>query len=516
MEARSIALLSSCIPANLIDRKSVIDSTWLANKAMSDSSVKIRTTDADFCGTEVLTMLKRTIASILIVLAVIAGLLAVACGPDPDPQPATPASTQADSTAVAVQPATMVDASTPEATAKTESAETSTPSPDPQPVARAQSVPDPAPTTAPTQAEAAPSPTAEPKPQAVPEPTATEPPKPGESQMAVEGSAGTKLPGAAKVSLVPAVSLPTTEVVQLLTPSVVNITTELASTGLFNTPFPPNGSATGVILSPEGHVLTNNHVVETGQSITVTLNDGSNHEAEVVGQDPVTDLAVIKIGDVEGLEPARLGDSSTLMVGEDVIAIGHAMGLPGAPTVSKGVVSALERSIDTTHNTTIVDLIQTDASINPGNSGGPLVNSRAEVIGINTIVVSVGQGIGFAININDAKEVARQIIDQGFVRRGYLGVLPAAITPQVAAYLGIDSDVEGIFLRQVLPGSVSDDAGLKPGDIILSMDDQTLRNTGELSKFLISHQPGDTMNITLLRDGDELIASITLGERSGE
>ena len=468
-------------------------------------------------------MLKRTIAPILIVLAVTAGLLAVACGSDPDPQPATPASTQTDSTAATAQPATMVAANTPAAPPTIESGETPTATIAADVVARAQSIPEPAPTTAPTQAESAPtqaesapSATAEPQLQAVPEPTATEPPKPSESQMAVEGSAGTKLPGAAKVSLTPTVSLPTTEVVQLLTPSVVNITTELATAGLFNTPFPPNGSATGVILTPEGHVLTNYHVVETGQSITVTLNDGSNHEAEVVGQDPVTDLAVIKIGDVEGLEPARLGDSSTLMVGEDVIAIGHAMGLPGAPTVSKGVVSALERSIDTTHNTTIVDLIQTDASINPGNSGGPLVNSRAEVIGINTIVVSVGQGIGFAININDAKEVARQIIDQGFVRRGYLGVLPASITPQVAAYLGIDSDVEGIFLRQVLPGSVADDAGLKPGDIILSMDDQTLRNTGELSKFLISHQPGDTMNVTLLRDGDELIASITLGERSGE
>ena len=460
-------------------------------------------------------MLKRTIAPILIVLAVTAGLLAVGCGSDPDPQPATPASTQTDSTAATAQPATMVAANTPAAPPTIESGETPTATIDAYVVARAQSVPDPAPTTAPTQAEPAPSATAEPQLQAVPEPTATEPPKPSESQMAVEGSAGTRLPGAASVSLAPAVSMPTTEVVKLLTPSVVNITTELASASLLNTPFPPNGTATGVILSREGHVLTNNHVVETGQSITVTLNDGSNHEAEVVGQDPVTDLAVIKIVDVEGLEPARLGDSSTLMVGEDVIAIGHAMGLPGAPTVSKGVVSALERSIDTTHNTTIVDLIQTDASINPGNSGGPLVNSRAEVIGINTIVVSVGQGIGFAININDAKEVARQIIDQGFVRRGYLGVLPAAITPQVAAYLGIDSDVEGIFLRQVLPGSVADDAGLKPGDIILSMDDQTLRNTGELSKFLISHQPGDTMNVTLLRDGDELIASITLGERSG-
>ena len=310
--------------------------------------------------------------------------------------------------------------------------------------------------------------------------------------------------------------MPTTEVVKLLTPSVVNISTELATASLFNTPYPPSGVATGIILTPEGHVLTNYHVVEIGQDITVTLNDGSNHEAEVIGQDPVTDLAVIKIVDVEGLEPARLGDSSTLLVGEDVIAIGHAMGIPGAPTVSKGVVSALERSVDTTHNTTIIDLIQTDASINPGNSGGPLVNSRAEVIGINTVVVSVGQGIGFAINVNDAKEVARQIIDQGFVRRGYLGVLPAAVTPQVAAYIGIDPEVEGILLRQVLPGSAADDAGLVAGDIILSMDDQPLRNTGELSKFLISHQPGDIVNVTLLREGEELIASITLGERTTE
>ena len=461
-------------------------------------------------------MLKRTIAPILIALTVVACLLAVGCGSDSGSHPGAPPSTEVDSSPATAQPATMVAANTPVASPTTEPGETPTATIEADVVARAQSVPEPSPTIPPTPTEPAPTATAEPPSAPAPEPTATEPPKPAESPVAVEGSAGAKLAGAASVSLAPAVSMPTTEVVKLLTPSVVNITTELATAGLFNTPFPPNGSATGVILTPEGHVLTNNHVVETGQSITVTLNDGSNHEAEVVGQDPVTDLAVIKIVDVEGLEPARLGDSSTLMVGEDVIAIGHAMGLPGAPTVSKGVVSALERSIDTTHNTTIVDLIQTDASINPGNSGGPLVNSRAEVIGINTIVVSVGQGIGFAININDAKEIARQIIDQGFVRRGYLGVLPAAITPQVAAYLGIDSDIEGIFLRQVLPGSVSDDAGLKPGDIILSMDDQPLRNTGELSKFLISHQPGDTMNVTLLRDGDELIASITLGERSGE
>ncbi len=457
-------------------------------------------------------MLKRSIVPVMLGLAIVGGLIAVGCGSEP----ASPAPAEVESAAATVQPATVVTASTPEATATAESAKTSTSDPDPQPVAVAQSTPSPSPTIPPTPTEAVPTATAEPPSTPAPEPTATEASKAPEPPMVVEGNTGTGFSGAARVTLSTAVSMPTTEVVKVLTPSVVNISTELATAGLFNSPFSPSGIATGVILSPEGHVLTNYHVVETGQDITVTLSDGSNHEAEVVGQDPVTDLAVIKIVDVEGLEPARLGDSSTLEVGEDVIAIGHAMGLRGAPTVSKGVVSALERAVDTTHNTTIVDLIQTDASINPGNSGGPLVNTRAEVIGINTVVVSVGQGIGFAININDAKEVARQIIDQGFVRRGYLGVLPLALNPLVAAQLGLDPEVEGILLRHVVPDSPADDAGLKDGDIIVSMGDQPLRNTGELGKFLISHQPGDSVNVTVLRDGSELLASITLGERPTE
>ena len=457
-------------------------------------------------------MLKRPIAPVLIALALVVGLLAISCGPSPAP----PAPVEVEPPAATAQPVTVDTVSTPEVPETVESARASAPALTSEPVVIAQSTPDPSPTVPPTPTEPVPTATVEPPSTPAPEPTATEPPKTPEPPMAVEGSSGTGLSGAASVSLSTTVSMPTTEVVKVLTPSVVNITTELATAGLFNNPFSPSGVATGVILTPEGHVLTNYHVVELGQDITVTLSDGSNHETEVVGQDPVTDLAVIKIVDVEGLEPARLGDSSILEVGEDVIAIGHAMGLRGAPTVSKGVVSALERAVDTTHNTTIVDLIQTDASINPGNSGGPLVNSRAEVIGINTVVVSVGQGIGFAININDAKEIARQIIDQGFVRRSYLGVMPLAVNPLVAAQLGIDPEIEGILLRQVLPGSAADDAGLMDGDIILSMGDQPLRNTGELSKFLISHQPGDVVNVTLLRDGEELIASITLAERPGE
>ena len=328
-----------------------------------------------------------------------------------------------------------------------------------------------------------------------------------------EDNSGSDSVGAAGLVLAPADNLPTTEVVKMLTSSVVNISTEIAIARSFNTPLLPTGVGTGVVLNEDGHILTNNHVLESARSITVTLSSGATVPAEIVGRDPITDLAVVKIEPTDGIEPAQLGDSAELLVGEDVIAIGHAMGFSGAPTVSKGVVSALERSIDAERNTTIVDLIQTDASINPGNSGGPLVNDRAEVIGINTAIISGGQGIGFAININDAKEVARQLIDQGFVRRGYLGILPSTVTPQLAAQLGIDADTEGILIHRVVTGTAADDAGLLAGDIILSMDGRLLPNTGELSKSLISHRPGDTVTVIVLRGTEEVTANVTLAER---
>ncbi len=329
---------------------------------------------------------------------------------------------------------------------------------------------------------------------------------------AVEGSGAAAAPGAASASLSPVVTLPTTEVVKILAPSVVHIATELVGAGAFNVPVTPSGGGTGIVLSEDGHVLTNSHVVEGAQTITVTLHDGSSLDASVVGRDPTTDLAVIRI-EADGLEPALLGQSSELQVGEDVIAIGHVMGLSGAPSVSKGVVSALERSIDTARSSTIVDLIQTDASINPGNSGGPLVNSAAEVIGINTAIVRGGQGIGFAVNIDDAKIVAKQLIDNGFVRRGYLGVLPSSLTPILSSRLGIDTDSKGVLLHRVIPGTPAERAGLEQWDIILAMDGQRFQNNGEMSKFLISRQPGDTVEVDVLRDGEEIRLELVLGTR---
>ena len=219
----------------------------------------------------------------------------------------------------------------------------------------------------------------------------------------------------------PQEALSTVEVVKILKPSVVQIVTEISAMGAVNQPAPSRGVGTGIIMDEEGHILTNNHVIRGAQSIMVTLNNGDSFPAELIGGDANTDTAVIKI-DAGGLQPAILGRSADLEVGAEVIAIGHALGLPGGPTVSKGVVSALGRSIDVDPRITMVDLIQTDASINPGNSGGPLANARAEVIGINTAVIPGSQGIGFAINIDDAQFIAEQLLARGYVDRGFLGI----------------------------------------------------------------------------------------------
>ena len=213
-----------------------------------------------------------------------------------------------------------------------------------------------------------------------------------------------------------------------------------------------------------------------------------------------------------GLQPAVLGLSSGLQVGQEVIAIGHALGLPGGPTVSKGVVSALDRSIQIDAQTTMVDLIQTDAAINPGNSGGPLLTARAEVIGINTAAIRGSQGISFAINIDDAKIVVAQLMERGYIDRGFLGISPA----NLPAALGNQLDVpvsEGLLVVQVVPDSPAAKAGLREEDVIVQMDDAPIRNTGELSKFLIAHPPGDTVTVVYFRGSEKRSAQVTLAER---
>ena len=311
-------------------------------------------------------------------------------------------------------------------------------------------------------------------------------------------------------------TLATVEVVKLLRPSVVHIATETLTMETFMQPAGVlRGVGTGIVLTTDGYILTNNHVVAGAERIIVTLDSGESFLAELVGGDPTTDTAIIRI-DAEGLQPATLGESSKSQVGEDVIAIGHALGLPGGPTVSKGVVSALGRSIVTGAQTTMVDMIQTDASINPGNSGGPLVNDRAEVVGINTATIEEGQGIGFAINIDDAKVAATQLIEQGFVRRGYLGITPVNLTAAVVSQFDLqvpEQVVQGILVLGVALGFPADDAGLQAGDIIVQLGDEPIANTGEMSKFLLNHPPGETVKIVYYKGDVETTGEITLGER---
>jgi serine protease Do len=287
--------------------------------------------------------------------------------------------------------------------------------------------------------------------------------------------------------------------------------------GTLNQPV-QDGVGTGVVLDADGHILTNFHVVEGAQRIIVTLDSKLSFEAELIGGDPRTDTAVIRI-DAEGLVPAMLGVSAELEVGEDVIAIGHALGLRGGPTVSKGVVSALGRSIATGPQTTIVDLIQTDASINPGNSGGPLVNDRAEVVGINTAIIKESQGIGFAINIDDAKVVAEQLVAKGFVERGFIGITPFDLTPALISQtnLGLPIDiVEGVIVLDVGPSFPAEQAGIQIGDVIVEMAGQPVVNTGHLSIFLMSHLPGEDVEIGFYRGKDKMTLTITLTERPAE
>jgi len=315
--------------------------------------------------------------------------------------------------------------------------------------------------------------------------------------------------------------LTTVEVVRALTPSVVQIITSQFTMGMENE-LVPTGLGTGIILDREGHILTNNHVVQGAQAINVILDTGETFPATLIGGDLNTDTAVVRI-DADGLKPARLGDSTMVEIGEDVIAIGHALGLAGGPTVSKGVVSALGRSLETDARTqtTIVDLIQTDASINPGNSGGPLVNDRGEVIGINTAIIqqsqgqgTVTQGIGFAIRINNAMEVALQLIAKGFVTRGYLGVSPINVNPARASQFDLPVD-RGVLLYRMGSNSAAHRAGLRDGDLLIQLDDRPISNTGDLSKFLLEHPPGDTVDATIYPAGSDktVVRRVTLGER---
>ncbi len=261
----------------------------------------------------------------------------------------------------------------------------------------------------------------------------------------------------------------------------------------------------GFIINKVGYIMTNNHVVENAKEIIVTLHNGRDHPANVVGLDKKTDLALIKI-EAEELPVAPLGDSDKLGVGEWVLAIGNPFGL--AETVTAGIVSAKGRVIGAGPYD---DFIQTDASINPGNSGGPLFNFWGEVVGINTAIIAGGPGIGFAIPINMAKELLPQLKEKGRVTRGWLGVGIQAVTPQLAESFGLE-ERKGALVSQVFKGGPAERAGIKQGDIILEFDDTQIANFRDLPRIVASTPVGETVTIMVFRNGKTIPLRATVAE----
>ncbi len=317
-----------------------------------------------------------------------------------------------------------------------------------------------------------------------------------------------------------------TWIYETVNPSVVNIQTD-------------EGSGSGFVWDTQGHIVTNFHVVHGAKTIKVTFWNDQEATAELVGEDPDSDLAVIRV-DPEGLDlrPVRLGDSTQVRVGERAIAIGNPFGLAG--TMTAGIISALGRSIAAPSNYLIPEAIQTDAPVNPGNSGGPLLNSRGEVIGIVSQIrspVRANAGIGFAVPVHIAKRVVPVLIEKGKYEHPFIGISGTTLSPELNRILGLPLDLRGAYVNQALPGHPAAKAGIRGGteptdyvlgldengrpiylrrggDVIIAIDDQPVRKFDDLLVYLFRYaSPGDTVVLTVWRDGEELRIPVTLGVR---
>ena len=310
--------------------------------------------------------------------------------------------------------------------------------------------------------------------------------------------------------------LSTTEIAQKVGPAIVGITTQVVGQlSIFGTQTVSQAEGSGIIISSDGYIVTNNHVIEGGSQITVLLNTGTEYQATVIGTDSQTDLAVIKIEPTETLTVAELGDSNEVQVGERAIAIGNPMGLEFFGSVTQGIVSAVNRTITVDDNgTRTMNVIQTDAAINEGNSGGALINSRGQVIGINSVkLASSGvEGMGFAIPISDAKTVISDLLEYGYVKgRPVLGITARDVNDYMAqAYHW----PKGVQVMGVTPGSGAEAAGLEQGDIITKADGQVVENNDQLDEIKKQHSPGDTLQCEVYKYSTGLTqtVNITLSE----
>ncbi|MEG8947448.1 Do family serine endopeptidase [Rosettibacter firmus] len=317
------------------------------------------------------------------------------------------------------------------------------------------------------------------------------------------------------------------QVAEKVTPSIVQITVvttvknKLPEEFHFFFPFKDDipreqqGGGSGIIISEDGYILTNNHVVEDAKQVTVTLHDKRQYDAEIVGTDPLTDLAVIKI-DANNLPVAYLGDSDKIKVGQWVMAIGNPLSL--ASTVTAGIISAKSRNINIIRDQYGVEnFIQTDAAINPGNSGGALVDLTGAVIGINTAIATNGMtqsyiGYGFAIPINLAKSVAKDLIENGKVSRGYIGVSISEVDAQTAKAIGL-KEPKGVLVQDIVKGGAAEKADIREGDVILKIDDKEVNQPNELQSYVATKRAGTEVKLTIFRNGKEIEKYVTLKAR---
>lgn len=303
-----------------------------------------------------------------------------------------------------------------------------------------------------------------------------------------------------------------TDAVEKLSASVVNITSRRLAAHPLGT-FPIDGAGTGVSLAPEGLLMTNHHVLDGASSATIIAKDGTRIGGKVLGSDPATDLAVIRVAE-RSLPAAPVGDSSALKVGQLALAIGHSLGLPGGPTVSTGVVSALSRPLPGT-DFIFEGLIQTDAAINPGNSGGPLADIRGTVIGINATMMPGAQGVGFAIPANTVRWVMGQILEHGRVVRPWLGISCVTLTPEIARRAGV-SEERGVLIIDTAPWGPADAAGLAPGDVLQEMAGQPVRQTRDMLTISANAGTGTEIEVTMARRGRSRTVTLRLEEAPPE
>lgn len=312
------------------------------------------------------------------------------------------------------------------------------------------------------------------------------------------------------------------EVAHKVAPGVVSIVTEVRTTGSFGQTSTSTAAGTGMIVTKDGYVLTNKHVIDGANSIQIVLSDGTKYsDISLVGTDPLNDVAFLKIKDVSGLPTVELGDSKTLQAGQQVIAIGNALG-QFQNTITQGIISGTGRAItasssDASSSESLTDMIQTDAAINSGNSGGPLVNAAGQVIGINTATSSGADGISFAIPISSVKGMLKNIINNNSSDRSYLGVYYVSITPDVSKAYNLPVSA-GAYVYSpsqysaIVTNGPAAKAGLKEKDIITKINGITVGKAGSVSTLIGEFAPGDTIQLTVLRDGKERAINVTLGK----